>query len=106
MRHPKIIFSSLSLASADSLFLASISSRGLGSFGCFGHAVAWIASRPAAAHLPRLSVPGMSTVRGIMSLMYMSWVPLGFTSMSTINSFPMPKGASWSIVLGGGLNFG
>ncbi len=72
MRHPKIIFSSLSLASADSLFLASISSHGIGSFGSFGHAVAWIASRQAAAHLARLSVPGMSTMRGIMLLMYMS----------------------------------
>ncbi len=83
MRQPKIIFSSSSLAFADSLFLASISSHESSLFGCFSHAVLWIASRLTAAHLARLSVPGMSTVRGIMSLMYMLWVPLRFTSMST-----------------------
>jgi hypothetical protein len=37
-----------------------------------------------------------------MCLMCMLWVPLGFTLMSTINSFPMPKGTSLSIVLCGG----
>jgi hypothetical protein len=91
MRHPKMIFSSSSLASANSLFLVTITSREIGSFGCFGCAVAWIASRPAAADLARLSVPGMSTVRGIMSSMYLLWVPT--------------KGAQLSIVLGDGTKF-
>jgi hypothetical protein len=98
-------FSSLSLDSADSLFLASISSLRIGSFGCLGWAVAWIARSPAAAHLDRLSVPGMSTVREIMSLIYISWVSLGFTLMSMINSFPMPTGMLPSIVLCGRTKF-
>ncbi len=69
MCHPPKNFSSLSPASVDSLFLASISSLGIGSSGCFGCAVAWIASSLAAAHLARLSIHGMSTLRGIMSSM-------------------------------------
>ena len=105
MCYPKMIFSSLSPTSADSLFRASISSLGIGSSGCFGWAVAWIASSPAATHLARLSVPGMSTVRGIMSSMQMSWVSLGFTSMSTINSFLMLKGMLSSMTVGGGTKF-
>jgi hypothetical protein len=44
-------------------------------------------------------------VKGIILLMYILWVPLGFTSMSTINSFPMPKGMMPSIVLGGRTKF-
>ncbi len=66
---PRITFCSSSPASADILFLASISSRGIGSLGWFGLAVAWMASSAAALHLARLSVPGRSTVSGIMSSM-------------------------------------
>ncbi len=69
MCHPKMIFSSLSPASADSLFRASISSLGIGLSGCFGQAVVWIAISPVATHLARLLVSGMSTVRGSMSSM-------------------------------------
>ena len=64
-----MVFSSSSPALAANLFLATISSRGIGFAGCFGRAVAWIARRPAAAHLARLSVLGMSTTMGIMSSM-------------------------------------
>ncbi len=35
----------------------------------------------------------------------MSWVPLRFTSISTIKSFPMLKGMSSSIILGSGTKF-
>jgi hypothetical protein len=40
-----------------------------------------------------------------MLLMWMSWVPLGFILISTTNSFPMPKSALSSIVLGSGTKF-
>ncbi len=66
---PRITFCSSSPASADNLFLASISSHGIGSLGWFGQAVAWMASSAAASHLVRLLVPGRLTVSGIMSLM-------------------------------------
>ena len=66
---PRITFCSSSPASADNLFLASISSRGIGSLGWFGRAVVWMASSAAALHLARLLVPGRSTVSGIMLLM-------------------------------------
>jgi hypothetical protein len=55
---PRITFCSSSPASADNLFLASISSRGIGLLGWFGQAVAWMVSSAAALHLARLLVPG------------------------------------------------
>ena len=66
---PRITFCSSSPASADNLFLASISFCGIGSLGWFGQAVAWMASSAAALHLARLLVPGKLTVSGIMSSM-------------------------------------
>ncbi len=100
--HPRITFCSSRPACADNLFLASISSRGIGSLGWFGRAVAWIASSAVASQLSRLSVFGMSIVNGIMSSMYMSLVPLGLISMSTINSLPTPNGMLSSKNLGAG----
>jgi hypothetical protein len=35
----------------------------------------------------------------------LSWTPCGFTSISTINSFPMPNGMSWSMTVGGDTRF-
>ena len=62
MSHPRIVFCSASLASACSLFLASISSRGIGSFACLGHAHVSMARRVACSHQIALSVPSITMV--------------------------------------------
>ena len=66
--------------------------------------VAWIASSAALSQCSMLLVPGKPTVRGMISLTNMSFVPFGFTSMLTIKSLPSPKGTLLSsvVVVGGG----
>ncbi len=63
--HPRMIFCSSNPASAWSLFLASISSRGIHALGCFGHMQDLMASSMAHSQRMALSVPYMMTVAWI-----------------------------------------
>ena len=90
--HPSISFISSGVASATSLFLASIGSLGIGSSSWLGRAVVAIASRWAPARRSRLLEPGTSRVRPTMSSKYRSCVPLGLISMSTTSSLPAANG--------------
>ncbi len=102
MNHPKMVFCSSSKASEWSLFLASIVSRGMGSFELRGLEHMLNARRDAQLHLSKLSVPLMSTASEIKSSMSTSVVPCGLTGMSTNNLSPGLNGMELSRKTGGG----
>ncbi len=70
--HPKITFVSERPFSAISLSLAIIGLQGMGSFISLGCAAASIARGVAASMQVALSIPGMLTVRPVVSSIYMS----------------------------------
>ena len=100
--HPSISLISSGVASATSLFLASIGSLGMGSLSWLGRAVVAIASRWAPARRSRLLEPGTSRVRPTMSSKYKSYVPRGLIGMSTTSSLPTPNGLVKSRFRAGG----
>ena len=93
---PKITFTSSGPASASNLLSAAISSLGIGSFSCFGRAAAWIARRVARASRFSLFVPGIATVRPVVSSIKTYVYPRGFIGMSTMRLLPSAKGMSSS----------
>ena len=65
--HPRIVFVSWRRASAVSLLMASIVSRGIGSFKSSGRARVLVPSSGPRSHQTRLSVPSTSTVSETIS---------------------------------------
>jgi hypothetical protein len=100
--HPKIIFVSSGRPSAQSLCLAAMLCRGIGSTGMCCLAQASIAKRGAHSGCFKLSVPGKSRPRPTRSSIYMSCIPLLSTSTLITNSLPLPNGTSSVMNLGGG----
>ncbi len=100
--YPKIIFVSSRRPSAQSLCLAAMSCRGIGSTGVRRLEQASIARRGAHSDRFKLSVPGKSRPRSTRSSIYMSCIPLLSTSTLITNSLPSPNGTLSAMNLGGG----
>ncbi len=100
--HPKIIVVSSKRPSAQSLCLAAMLCRGIGSTGVRRLEQVSIARRGACSDRFKLSVPGKSRPKPARSSIYMSCVPLPSTSTLITNSLPLPNGTSSAMNLGRG----
>ncbi len=95
--HPRKVFISVRPASAINFGRASMSSQGRGSISATSRAAE--TNTKSGALLRRVALSSMFTVRPQKSSMYKSTVPLESTGMSTMRSFPIPKGMSSSKVI-------